>query len=345
MGLLVVAIVLVAACAPATEPTPGTAAPNPEASKVYVLKMQALAAPGEMWRMEPLQQRLTEMSKGRLKIKAFSSGEIVPTVEILDAVASGVLDMGWFCGAYVSDKIPIAAVEFGLPFSWTDVGLDVYNIFWERGLLDLVREAYGEHGVYYVGPVHTAPYSLLAKTEARGIEDLRKMKIRSTGITAKALNNAGIPTVYVPVEETYVALATGTIDGVVYGGAGDYRDTKFYEVAKYYYRPPIMASSTCNVLVNMDVWNSLPSDLQAILVYGTSDYSQWMAFNYLDFEYQALEEMGKQGLKVVTLPDETVAELVEAALPLWDEVAASSPRAAKGVEIVKDWFRTKGVIE
>ncbi|MBL7208617.1 MAG: TRAP transporter substrate-binding protein DctP [Dehalococcoidia bacterium] len=345
VGLVAMAMLVVAACAPAAEPPGEPSAPAAEAPEVITIKLQSLAAPGEMWRFEKFQQEVKEMSNGRLEFKLFSGGEIVPTVETLDAVGSGVLDMAFGCGAYYMDKIPVAGVEYGLPFSWQAPGLDMYVVFWERGLMDLVREAYAEHNTYYLGPVHTDPYALLATKECQTVADLQNLKIRTTGGVAQALENSGISTVFLPAEEMYVGLATGTIDGTIYGGASGYRDMKLNEVAKYYYKPPVQACAVCNQFINMDLWNSLSPDLQAILVYATSDFSQWMTFNYMDMEYQAIESMRKEGLKVVTLPDETMAELTRAALPVWDELASASPRAAKGVEIVKDWFRTKGVLE
>jgi len=342
VGLVVMAMLVVAACAPAAEPTTGPAAPAAEAPEVITIKLQSLAAPGELWRFEKLETEVREMSNGRIEFKIFSGGEIVPTVEMLDAVKAGVLDMAFGCGAYWMDTMPIAGVEYGLPFSWKDPGMDVYVAFWEMGLLDLLREAYAERGVYYLGPVHTDPYALIATKECYSVADLQKLKIRTTGGVAKALENAGISTVYVPVEETYVALSTGTVDGCIYGGAAGYRDMKFDEVAKYYYKPPVLACAVCNQFINMDLWNSLSPDLQAILVYATSDFSQWMTFNYMKMEYEAIADMSTRGLKLVTLPNETVAELTKAALPVWDEIGAASPRAAKGVEIVKDWFGMKG---
>ncbi len=343
VGLVAMGMLVVAACAPAAEPTTGPAAPAPEAKQVFKLRYQSLAAPGEMWRVEKWSDQLYEMSDGRLDIQIFSGGEIVPTVEMLDAVASGVLDMAFYCGAYCMDKIPVAAVEYGLPFSWMAPGMDMYVVFYERGLLDIVREAYAEHGVYYIGPCHTDPYALIATKECYTIADLQKLKIRTTGGVAKTLERLDIPTVFIPIEESYTGLATGTIDGIIYGGASGYLDMKMCEVAKYYYKPPIMACAVCNNLINMDVWNSLPSDLQAILVSGSSDFNQWMTFNYMDMEYKAIKTMEDDyGLRVVTLPDETVAELTEAAQAYWDEVAGLSPECATAVEIVKDWLRTTG---
>jgi len=342
VGLVGMAMILVAACTPAVGPTSEPAAPAQKAPEVITIKLQSLAAPGEMWRFKKFEQEVAAMSNGRIEIKLFSAGEIVPTTDLLEAVNTGVLDMAFGCGAYWMDTMPIAAVEYGLPFSWKDPGMDVYVAFWEMGLLDLVREAYAERGVYYLGPVHTDPYALIATKECRSLADLRKLKIRTTGGMAKALGNAGISSVFIPIEETYMALSTGTIDGCIFGGASGYRDMKFEEVAKYYYKPSVLACAVCNQFINMDLWNSLSPDLQAILTYATSDFSQWMAFNYIKMEYEAIADMSTRGLKVITLPDETVSELTKAAMPVWDEIAAKSPTAAEGVEIVRSWLRMKG---
>jgi len=358
---LVLAIPLVLACAgPAPTPTPTpTPSPSPTptptptptpspppAQDVYELKMETLQAPAELWELERFKKMIWEMTGGQIDITLYSGGEIVPSGEIIDAVGAGVLDMGYYAGGYWAGRTPIGNVEGGLPFSFSEPDSDMYICFYHRGLLPLVKEAYAEHDCYYLGPVHTAPYSLMANKECYTIAELQTMKLRATGGVGKALGNAGISTVYLPIEESYLALATGTIDGVIYGGAMSYELLKFYETCKYYYKPAIISSYICNIIINMDVYNSLPSNLQAILEYGTMEYNQWIAFAKLNGEYESLKEMSdKYGVNVVTLPDETVAELVEASLEMWDEVAAENARCAQAVEIVKEWMRMKGVME
>lgn len=344
VGLVAMAMILVAACTPAAEPppAPGSTTPTAETPEVFNLKLQALTAPGEMWRTELYEEMIEQMSGGRIQIESFSSGEVVPMAQAHEAVVAGALDIVITTGAYYSDWLPLGAVESGLPFGTTVPGVDVYIPFWEMGLLDLCREAYAQEGLYYLSPVDSGPYALITKEPVRNLSDLRKLKIRATSVTAKTLNSVGVSTVYLPPEECYTGLATGTIDGIILGAAALYRDNKIYEVAKYYVQPPIMSSFVCNILMNLELWNSLPSDLQSTLEIASYQFNQFLCYSYIFDEYQALEEMGRQGLKIVQPDEETVAELTQAAVPVWDELGATDPMAARGVEIWKEWFKLQG---
>jgi TRAP-type mannitol/chloroaromatic compound transport system substrate-binding protein len=344
VSLCIISMLLVA-CAQAAAPTTTAAPAATEAQKVYTLKMQGLFAPGEMWRLNKFTDEMTEMTKGRVVIKAFSGGEIVPSVEMYDAVKSGALDGAFNYGGYYADKLPIAGIEGGLPFSYQTPGEDMYVLMWEMGLGDLLKDVYAKQGIAWVGYLHCDPYALTTTKEAHSIDDLRKLKIRAAAKVAKALGNAGIPTVFIPIEEVYTAMSTGTIDGCIYGGAAGYRDMKFDEVAKYYYRPGILCTAPMNVLINKKVWDTFPSDIQAIFTYATSDWSQWNTWNYLKMEFEALKEMEPKGYKVIDLPNETVAALVAAAQPVWDEAAAVDADSAKAVEIFKNWMRLKGTLK
>jgi len=340
VGVPVLIMVLVVACTPAAAPppAPGSTTPTPE---VFSLKLQALTAPGEMWRTEMYEEMIEEMSGGRIQIESFSSGEFVPMAQAHEALVAGALDIAITSGAYYSDWLPLGAVESGLPFGTTVPGVDVYIPFWEMGLLDLCREAYAQKGIYFLAPIDSGPYALIATEPTRNLSDLRKLRIRATSVTAKALDSVGVSTVYLPPEECYTGLATGTIDGIILGAAALYRDNKIYEVAKYYVQPPVMSSFICNILINLELWESLPPDLQSIFQIASYQFNQYLCYSYIFDEYEALEEMGRQGLKIVNLDEETVAELTQAAVPLWDELG-TDPMAARGVEIWKEWFKLQG---
>lgn len=296
-----------------------------------------------MWRPELFVKMIEDMSNGRIKIQLFGGGEIVPVGDILDAVASGALDMGFYNGVY-AEVLPVGSIEFGAPFTYTVPVVDVDVIFYHMGLIDIMREAYEEQGVYYIGPYQNDPYSLIATEEAYTVSDLRELKIRAYGPTAKTLENLGISTVYLPAAEMYLGLATGTIDGAIYGGATGYEEMKLQEVAKYYYQPTILASGPSNCLINIDLWNSLPADVKTMLEQGMRAHSTAICTGYQLSEYESIRNMKEVGLKVVQLPQETVDAIYEAAIPVWDEMALADEYSARAMEIVKEWQRLTGRI-
>jgi TRAP-type C4-dicarboxylate transport system substrate-binding protein len=312
--------------------------------KTYNLKVAGFFAQGEKWRMEHWTKNVERMSGGRMKFQIFSGGELVPSAELLNACVAGVADIVFNVGVYVQSKIPIGGIETSLPFAWRRTHVDKGVVFDERGLLDMVREEYAKKGkIQYLGYWATDPYQLLTVKPCKNLDDLRKLKIRTAGEVAKVLNAVGVSTVFLPVEECYVALSTGSIDGLIYGGASGYYDMKFFEVAKYFYNPPFASSMTCNTLINQRLWDSLPDDLKAILEVATRELSLWMANNYVDQDMKKLALAKEQyGVKVITLPDSDMKVFGAAAQKLWDEYAKKGPECKKAVEILKQYHKDAG---
>jgi len=337
---LVLALAAMACAGPTASPSPSpTPTPSPSpAQEVYHWKFQNTSLPAVQYMYEPFVDVAREMSDGRIDIDMYSSGELIPTVEELDGVATGLLDMAYGCGLYWGETIPELYVEAGLPFSWRK-GEDVDIVMLEMGLEDILREVYAERGVYYLGHINANAYAIITTKEFHSLDELSELKLRAAGISAQALEAVGVSTTYMPVEECYLAMATGTIDGVLFCSAKGYYDMAFHEVAKYYLGSYVINPVVTNVFMNLDTWNSLPGDLQAILVQATRHLSLSQYDHYTLGDYEALRLMyEEQGAVKVTLPEEDVAKMAAAGMELWDELAEKSPRTAKTVQIVKDYI-------
>ncbi|GAJ07686.1 unnamed protein product, partial [marine sediment metagenome] len=238
-------------------------------------------------------------------------------------VGDGTLEMGVGFGAYWPGMIDVGIIESGLATAWANYGQALY--FWYgKGFGDLVREAYAEHNVHYICPEFGSDYELLTKGPVSSLDDMKGLKIRATASTAAILEKFDIATVYLPPEELYVSLATGVIDGVIYGGAFDYENLKLQEVASYYTKILLLNPGYVdNHFVNMDAWNALPEDLQRIVEIAT----WYLADDFHRFaEVGNYETLGKELFATASLPPEDGARLVAASQDAWDEEAAKSPR-------------------
>lgn len=149
---------------------------------------------------------------------------------------------------------------------------------------------------------------------------------------------------YVPHEEAYTSLQQGVIDGYM-TGAHSYKQHKFYEVCPYFYVPGWFDVCGMCMLVSLDAWNNLPDDLKAILK------DAFMTYNYDQaqrswWQYQKmLKGFGKMGATIIAWPDEEMQKVREASLAFLPEIAKKSPLCAKGVEIIKDYMKTRGYIK
>ncbi len=280
----------------------------------------------------------TSSSKS-LRIQRFRGSELVPNDQMLDAVSKGTLDMCQGYGGYWPGQLDIAKIESGIPGAWTSFDEAMY-VHEAKGLSALLREAYGEKGVHYLGPVFGGPYDLLTKEPVNSLEDLKKMKIRATATVASILKKFDIPTVYLPSQELYVALSTGVIDGVIYGGSLEYKALKLHETAKHYtYLNMIDPGYADGMLINKKRWDSLSPEHQKILELAVAKHARemhaWNVNGCLDVNGEGIFEFG-------ALPEADSKALTQAAMDVWKEEAAKSDRNAKAIQALTEAAKATG---
>ena len=304
----------------------------------YNLKLQTYYPATMLTGINNFVNNVREMSNGRVEIQVFTGGELIASGNILKSVKSGMIAMGQGMGHHFTE-MKIGTLESGLPMSWMSA-LEAQILYEYRGLKDIFVKSYEKAGVVYLGPTRAAPYNILTKTPVSSLDDLRKLKIRAVGATAKMLTLLGVSTVNLPTEDIYMALTTGQIDGVVYGNASDYKQTKFYEAAGYLNITPLIDPISDNLIINKKVWDKFPKDIQAIFRVAAEkacqDYYTWGENESL----LVIAEIFKG--KTTTFSTEDQKELMKAAVQIWDQEAKRSPEFAQGVEILKQFAIEKG---
>jgi TRAP-type C4-dicarboxylate transport system substrate-binding protein len=279
---------------------------------------------------------VNELSGGRIKIALHAGEELVPNDEMYDAVQRGTLELCYNAPAYYEDKLPVAGVENGMPFAWTST--DQVLGFWYYADMDnVLRDAYAEQGLAWLGFVPTSAYTMVTNKPVKSLADLKKLNIRAYGTFADMLTRAGISTVYIPFTEVYVAMSRKTVDGALMADPAEYYDMKFQEVATQFVMPPFLEPYMNNIFMNLDVFNSITPEDQAILRTAVEAYRLPVREWYLSQGKQALKAMSDLGVQVVTLPPEDVNTLVQAAFQIWDERATEDPLRAQMTEKLKEW--------
>ena len=132
--------------------------------------------------------------------------------------------------------------------------------------------------------------------------------------------------------EMYLALTTGQIDGILFGGALDYKSMKLNEVAGYYNATPIVDPIMDSFIINPKRWNALPEDLQVILECaalraGLEYYDDILKEEFL------LRDKAFKGISHFSEQD--IAALKSAALEVWEEEAQRSAEVKEAIELVK----------
>ncbi|WP_020413933.1 TRAP transporter substrate-binding protein [Microbulbifer variabilis] len=289
---------------------------------------------------ERFAKEVEQMSAGRLKIKVYGAGELVPALGVFGAVSEGAAQMGHGAAYYWKGKIPAAqfftAVPFGLNAQemngWLHHGggLELWEEIYEP--FNLIPLAGGSTGVQMAGWFNKPINS---------VEDLQGLKMRIPGLGGEVLNRAGGTAVTIPGGELYTALQTGVIDATEW--VGPYNDLAFgfHQVAEYYYYPGWHEpGSMMEFIVNKKAFDKLPKDLQAIVRVAAREANQDMLDEYTARNNRALRELVEEhGVKLRRLPDEVLSHLKQINTQIMQETADKDPEFARIYKAFKDFER------
>jgi TRAP-type C4-dicarboxylate transport system substrate-binding protein len=315
-----------------------TMAPFGASGAEFTIKLQSYYPAGMMDAEKQFADKVAKESGGRVKVAPYSGGELVPSSQILSAVKTGTIGMGRGMGHHFTET-PIGPIESGMPLAWTSAD-EAQAIFQEYGLKKIIAAEYEKHGVKYLGPVWAAPYHFLGKRPIRSIDDMRKMKIRAVGASAKMLSKIGVKTVSMPPEDIYLALTTGQIDGVLYGSAFEYKETKYYEGGRFFNTTPVLDPIVDNLVINKKLWDSMPEDLQAI-VQKAADEFRWTYYRWITKQDKdTIDKLFKN--TSTAFSNEDMKQMTKASLTVWEEEAKKSPANQEAVEIIKKAAKEAG---
>ena len=285
---------------------------------------------------ENFAKQVEAMSGGRLKIKVFGAGQLVPAFEVFDAVSQGTAQMGHGASYYWTGKSKATAFFTSVPFGlnaqemngWLHYGggLELWRELYDE--FNLIPFAGGNTGVQMAGWFHR---------EINSMEDIKGLKMRIPGLGGDVITRAGGVSVTMPGGELYTSMQTGVIDATEW--VGPYNDLAFgfHQVAKYYYYPgwhepgPIL-----ELIVNKQALASLPADLQAIVEGAARAVNQDMLDEYTARNNTALVELVEtHGVDVRKLPDDVIAELRRLSAEVLEELAEEDELSRRIAESVK----------
>lgn len=269
-------------------------------------------------------EAITKASGGRLVVKPFVGGSIVPAYKELDAIHEGVLQMGYTCPMYNLDKWPAAGLISSRPAALAGEALSSW--FNYGGGADLMNKMMGNYNVMtFPGAISPLPEEVFfhSKKELNSLADIQGLKARCMGDGGEILKRMGAATVIIPGGEVYEAMQRGTIDAFEYSTIATNWDMHFNEVAPYLYLSPTRAPSDPQVFfVNKDAFNALPEDLQEIVVAQVSRWTQ-AQHEYLVYKsIAALEEFKNAGIKVRKVPKDIEDALIAEADAFYKEKSA-----------------------
>jgi TRAP-type mannitol/chloroaromatic compound transport system substrate-binding protein len=279
--------------------------------------------PGPGMSAERVAERISALSGGRLQVTVHAAGELVPPLEVLDAVGGSVAEMGHTAAFYWQGKQPAAAYYTTVPFgltpmehvAWVDAG----------GGQALWDELYAPFGVkpFMAGNTGVCMGGWFRR-EIKSLADLRGLKLRSLGLGGEVYRRLGATPQTTPPAEILTSLQSGVLDGAEFVGPGTDIALGLYRVASFYYYPGFnKPNGTGECIVALKVWNALSDELKAIVAHACAAEANYALAEMERLNAQALAALIKDhGVKLMAFPDDVVAAAREQARLVMGEMFA-----------------------
>ncbi len=336
---------ILAACGGGDQgPVSGDAAAPQKIHKWRMVTTWPKNLPGLGTAPERMADNIRKMSNGRLDIKVYGAGEVVPALEVFETVSQGTVQMGHGAAYYWKGKVPAAQFFTAVPFGLTAQEMNGWLL--HGGGLALWRELYDRYNLVPIPGGNTGVQMAgWFNKEINSLEDMKGLKMRIPGLGGEVFEQIGGTAVNLPGGEIFTSMQTGVIDATEW--VGPYNDLAFglHQVADYYYYPGWQeAGPALEVIINQDAWNALPEDLQAIVESAAFTANTDMLAEYTARNNTALRELvDEHGVELRRLPDDVLEAIKVVSLEKTEEIAETDELAGRIYESYKQ-FR-EGVID
>ncbi len=277
-----------------------------------------------------LARLITQMSGGRLRVKVYGAGELVPAFGIFDAVSQGTAEMGHGAAYYWKGKTKAAQFFAAVPFGLNAQEMNAWLYY--GGGMELWEEVYAPFGLVPTAAGNTGvQMGGWFNKEINSLGDLKGLKMRIPGLGGEVLRRAGGIPVMLAGGEIFTALQSGAIDATEW--VGPYNDLAFglYKAAKHYYYPGWHEpGTTLECMINRQAFDSLPADLAVIVKSACRVVNDDMLAEYTARNNQALHTLvNEHGVDVRAFPDDVLDHLKVLSDEVVSGIAESDPLSGK----------------
>lgn len=273
-------------------------------------------------------------ANGEMEIELYYADQLVPTAELFRALQNGTLDAVQSDEATMASPVDISVFGGYFPFA-TRYSLDVPALFRYYGLQEIWEEAYSEvENVTYLSTGAWDPLHIFTVDKPiRSLADMNGLRVFGVPTAGRFLSRYGLIPVTVPWDDVEVAMRTGELDGVAWCGFTEAYEVGWADVCNYALSNSVTGAWFGSYFANTEKWNQVPPHLQQ-LFRTTIDQSHYYRATWYWGGEAKLRVEGEK-MELTSLPAEEWAQVNTDAQAFWDEVSASSPRAAKVVEAFK----------
>ncbi len=281
-------------------------------------------------------RRVSQLTGGKFTIRAFAAGEIVPGLQVLDAVQAGTVEVGHTAPYYYFGKDPAFAFECAVPFGLTS---RQQTAWWDQGGgRELMREHNKTYGVIsFLGGNTGTQMGGWFRREINTVADLKGLKMRIGGFAGRVIERLGAVPQQIAGGDLYPALEKGTIDAAEWVGPYDDEKLGLGKVAPFYYAPGWWeAGPQLSFYINIKEWEKLPKEYQAAIEAASYEAHVVMQAEYDAKNPAALARLIKGGAKLRSFSKAIMDSSYKAATDVMEEESARNARFRK---IYEPWKR------
>ncbi len=288
--------------------------------------------PGPGVAAQLLADRITALSGGRIEVKLFAAGELVPGRGVFDAVSEGTAELYHAVPAYWGSKskgiLLFGSQPFGLradeQIGWLTHG----------GGQALYDEMYGRFGLKPFLCGNSGPqWAGWFSKDINSVDDLKGLRYRTTGLASEMCSKLGMAVQAMGGRDMFQALQSGALDAGEFIGPWTDSALGFYQVAKNYYWPGVGEPSSAEECgVNLEAYNALPDDLKQAVALACESLYNPVWTEYTTKHAAALQKLvAEQGVQVKMLPESVIVAMGNAAGEVMAELRDDSDELVKRI--------------
>ena len=284
---------------------------------------------------EQISKYVADMTDNKFQIQVFAAGEVVPGLQALDATSNNTVESCHTVAYYYVGKDPTFAIYASVPFG---LNARMQNSWWYQGGGEqLGNEFFKKHGVigFPAGNTGTQMGGWFRK-EIKTVADLSGLKFRIGGIAGQVLQKVGVVPQQLAGGDIYPALEKGTIDAAEWVGPYDDEKLGFAKVAKFYYYPGFWEGGPMvHAFANIEKFNALPKNYQAIFTNACAHANTWMTARYDMQNPTALKRLVAGGTQLRPFSNEVLEACLKATNELWSEISAKNADFKKSIDAMQ----------
>lgn len=274
--------------------------------------------------VELISKRVAEITDNKFQIRVFAAGEIVPGLQVLDAVQAGTVELGHSAGNYYIGKDVAFGLTADVPFGMN--ARQKFAWWYFGGGAEASAPLFKDYGCVAMSAGNTgAQMGGWYRKEIKTVADLKGLKLRISGLAGQVMAKLGVVPQQIAAGDIYPALEKGTIDAVEWVGPHDDEKLGFNKVAQYYYYPSWWEGGTMlHMYVNEKKWAELPRAYQSALELACVETDLRNLANYDSKNPAALRRLLASGTKLRPFSKAIIEACEKAAYELFAELDGKS---------------------